>query len=71
MVALTSRHYNIIHFSLLVTILASFDGMCICPVDESSTYIRVATRARSKSADMTGATVEVGLDVSSHVDLYN
>ena len=61
MVALRLRSYNIFHLSRLVPILPSFDGMFTCPVDESSTYTRVATRSRPKSTKMKGVTVEVGL----------
>ena len=61
MVAFCMRDHNIFHVPRLVTILASFDGVFTCPVDESSTYTRVATRSRPKSAKMEGATVEVGL----------
>ena len=38
--------------------------MFTCPVDESSTYTRVATRSRPKSAKMKGVTVEVGLTLA-------
>jgi len=61
MVALRLRSYNISHLTRLVTILASFDGMFIRLVDESSTYTHAATRSRPKSARMKGVTVEVGL----------
>ena len=61
MVAPCSQIYNISHLNRLVTILASFDVMLTCPVDESTTYTHAATRWRPKSAKMKGVTVEVGL----------
>ena len=61
MAAFRLRSCNIFHLNGLVTILARFDGIFACLVDESSTCTHAAMRSLTKSAGMKGVAVEVGL----------